>query len=143
VTIVDANVLLHAIDRAAPEHDVAKGWLDAALSGHETVALPWLCLLAFVRIATHPGIFRRPLTIAAALDVVEGWTARPNVITPHVDRHVTRRLRHLLESAGVGGNLVNDAFLAAIALDADATVVTFDRDFERFAGLRVLRLTLA
>jgi uncharacterized protein len=64
-------------------------------------------------------------------------------VAEDVDRHVTRRLRHLLESAGVGGNLVNDAFLAAVALDADATVVTFDRDFERFAGLRVLRLTLA
>jgi uncharacterized protein len=140
VTIVDANVLLHAVDRAAREHAVAKAWLDTALSGHETVGIPWLCLLAFLRIATHPGVFRRPLEIAAALDVVEAWMVRPNVITPHVDRHVTKRLRHLLEAVGVGGNLVNDAFLAALALDADATVVTFDRDFDRFPGVRVLRL---
>lgn len=75
--VVDANVLLYAVDRQSPQHRVAKGWIDQALSGSEAIVLPWLSLLAFVRISTHPSIYDRPLTVDQACDVVDQWLRAP------------------------------------------------------------------
>jgi toxin-antitoxin system PIN domain toxin len=136
VTLVDANVLLYAVDRSARHHEEAKAWLDRALSGRETVAMPWICLLAFVRIATHPAIYPRPLEASQALDVVEAWLGRRNVIVPSLGAEHLPALREAIEATGTAGNLVNDAHLAAIARRSDATVVTFDGDFARFPGIR-------
>lgn len=136
MTLVDANVLLYAVDRSARHHAEAKAWLDRALSGRETVAMPWICLLAFVRIATHPAIYPRPLEASQALDVVDAWTGRRNVIVPSVGAEHLPALREAIEATGTAGNLVNDAHLAAIARRSDATVVTFDGDFARFPGIR-------
>lgn len=135
--LVDANVLIYAVDSRAENHAAAKGWLDAALSGghRETVLLPWISLLAFVRLVTHPAVYELPLTTDQALSVAEAWLGRPNVVTPEPDTAHARRMRTLLSATGRGGNLVNDAHLAAIALQYGATVVTFDRDFARFPEL--------
>lgn len=133
--LVDANVLLYAVDSRSLQHDTARSWLDAALTGQETVLLPWVCLLAFVRLSTHPRIFERPLSIDRALDVVDLWLAQRNVIVPEPDSRHSQRLRELLSSLGRGGNLVNDAHLASLAVQYGATVVTFDNDFGRFTGL--------
>ncbi|MGB3185355.1 MAG: type II toxin-antitoxin system VapC family toxin, partial [Ornithinimicrobium sp.] len=83
--VVDANVLLYAVDRGAEHHQVSKDWLDWALSGHESILLPWLSLLAFVRISTHPAIHDQPLTTDEALDVVEVWVGAPATITDEPD----------------------------------------------------------
>ena len=130
--LVDANVLLYAVDTSARHHEAARGWLDTALSGAETIILPWVSLLAFLRISTHPGIYPRPLTAEQAIDIVSAWMRRPNVVpgTPS-PRHVDI-LGTLLATTGVGGNLVNDAHLASLAIEHAATVATFDSDFGRF-----------
>mgnify|MGYP002738327906 CR=1 FL=1 len=133
--LVDANVLLYATDESAPQHAVAKSWLDSAMSGSETVLLPWICLLAFVRLATHQAIYDRPLSAAQALDIVEKWQGQPNVMTPEPDLLQPKRMLTLLDATGAGGNLVNDAYLAALAQQFGATVVTFDSDFGRFPGI--------
>jgi uncharacterized protein len=133
--LVDANVLLYAVDQGAEHHHVAKAWLDAALGGRETVLMPWVSLLAYVRLVTHPSVYEHPLHVGQALDVVEGWLSAPAVIAPEADaRHVTR-LREFLDATGRGGNLVNDAHLAALAVQHGASVVTFDSDFGRFPGV--------
>lgn len=134
--LVDANVLLYAVDASAERHELAKTWIDGAMSGNETVLLPWVCLLAFVRIATHPAIYPRPLRSEQALDVVDVWLARRNVVVPEVGPRHLDAFREMLEATGTGGNLVNDAHLAALARDLGATVVTFDNDFGRFPGVR-------
>ncbi|WP_159501297.1 type II toxin-antitoxin system VapC family toxin [Microbacterium sp. 18062] len=135
--LVDANVLLYAVDQNAPHHDAAKGWLDNALNGAETVLLPWMSLLAFVRLTTHPRVFDRPLSPAQALDIVDAWLGSPSAVVPEPDARHPGRLRDLLEAAGGhGGNLVNDAHLAALALRHGAVVMTFDSDFGRFPGVR-------
>ena len=64
--VVDANLLLYAANRAAPEHDLAREWLDARLSGSARVGLPWPSLLAFTRLATNPLVVRNPVSVAAA-----------------------------------------------------------------------------
>lgn len=136
MNLVDANVLLYAVDLSAKHHAVAKAWLDRTLSGHVTLLVPWVCLLAFVRISTHPRIYPEPIRTDQALDVVAGWLARRNVVVPTPGRNHLVALRDMLAVTGTGGNLVNDAHLAALALQHDATVVTFDNDFARFPGVR-------
>lgn len=136
MTLVDANVLLYAVDATAERHASAKAWLDGAMSGGETVMLPWLCLLAFVRLSTHPAVYPHPLTATQAFGVVRAWTARPNVVFDQPGREHGEAMERLLQEAGTGGNLVNDAHLAALARAHDATVVTFDNDFGRFPGVR-------
>lgn len=135
--LVDANVLLYAVNSDTKQHTVAVGWLDRALSGTETVAFTWLVLLAFLRISTHPGIFARPLAGSEALNVIEEWLDQPGsvVLEPGV-RHLGV-LRGLVEATTTAGNVLNDAHLAAIAVQNGAQVVSFDTDFARFAGVHL------
>lgn len=134
--IVDANVLLYAINTAAPHHDRARAWLDGALAGRERVGFAWTVLLAFVRVSTHPAVFTRPLSAAQATDAVRGWLAQPAaVVVEPTPRHADL-LAGLLAEAGTAANLVGDAHLAALALEHDAVLVSFDNDFARFVGLR-------
>lgn len=134
--LVDANVLLYAVNAAAPQHEQARGWIDRALSGEDTVGLAWQPLLAFVRISTRPGLFPRPLSTAQAMEVVQAWLAQPasRVVVPSA-RHPFV-LADLIGHVGVGGNLVNDAHLATLAIEHRATVITYDTDFARFPGVR-------
>lgn len=133
--LVDANVLLHAVNRGAVEHTTADGWLREALDGGEAVAFAWAVLLAFLRLATHPSVFPRPLAVDQAADVVERWlAASPAVVLAPTSGHLAL-LRGLLVRTGTGGSLVSDAHLAALALEHGATVISFDRDFGRFAGV--------
>lgn len=137
--IVDANVLLYAVDVSAEHHADAKGWLDGALSGTESIVLPWICLLAFLRIGTHPSIYPSPLRPAQALDVMAAWLERPNVVAADAGRRHLDALRAMIAATGTGGNLVNDAHLAALAVELEATIVTFDNDFARFPGVGWMR----
>ena len=134
--LVDANVLLYAINPATAHHERARTWLDEALEGPETVGFAWTVLLAVIRISTSPVIFERPLDAAVACDIVRGWLARPfAMVVEPTARHLDL-LAGLLAEAGTAGNLVADAHLAAVAAEHDAAIVSFDADFGRFAGIR-------
>ncbi|MCZ7628911.1 MAG: hypothetical protein M5U19_07515 [Microthrixaceae bacterium] len=71
--LVDANVLLYAVNRDAVHHETARRWLDGSLSGDATVAFAWVALLAFVRLSTKVELFPAPLRIDGALDRVDAW----------------------------------------------------------------------
>lgn len=133
--LVDANVLIYAVDSTARHHAASTQWLDAALNGSETILMPWVSTLAFTRITTNPRLMPAPLTSQQALEIVQMWLQRPNVVAPEPDAQQTRRLQELLAAVGVGGNLVNDAHLAALAIQWGAAVVTFDSDFGRFPSV--------
>jgi len=134
--VLDANLLLYAVNRDAPLHGKAKRWLEAALSGRETIALSWNVVLAFVRLTTRPGLFRSPLSTERAFDLVADWLDQTSVtIVNPGPRHLTI-LRGLLAGLGTGGNLASDAHLAALAVEQDAEVCSCDSDFARFAGVR-------
>lgn len=134
--VVDANVLLYAVNSTAADHDRARTWLDGALAGHDTLAFSWTVMLAFVRLSTHPAVFPTPLTPDQAIEIVRLWlgSSVAQLVEPSAEHLDT--LAGLLADAGTGGNLVTDAHLAALAIDLDATLVSFDRDFARFPGLR-------
>lgn len=139
--LVDANVLLYAVNSDAPAHAPSRKWLDDALSGTETVAFCWVALLAFVRLSTKVGLFPAPLSIDGAMDRVDAWlSADSAVMLEPTVRHASI-LRELLAEIGIGGNLVNDAHLAALALEHRCGIVSFDNDFDRFTGVEWTRPT--
>jgi uncharacterized protein len=136
VKVLDANLLLYAVDERSPRHGPARDWLERTLSGSETVGLVWLVLIAFVRISTRSSVFERPLEVSEALDLVDGWLAQPCTTVLHpTERHSTL-LRELLGPLGAAGNLTSDAHLAAVAIGHGAELCSCDHDFARFAGLR-------
>lgn len=134
--LVDANVLLYAVNRDARHHERSRRWLDEALSGGGTVAFSWVALLAFVRLTTKVGLFPAPLTIGEAMDRVDAWLGVPAAVVVEPTVEHLRILRGLLEAVGSGANLVNDAHLAALAVEHRGTIVSFDNDFDRFPGVR-------
>jgi len=136
VILVDANLLIYAVNRDEPYHEAALAWWEATLSSTQEVGLAWGVILAFLRVTTRPGILQHPLEPEAALGYVDEWLARPYVrLTAPGERHWPI-LRNLLHSSGLGGNLASDAHLAALALEHGAHVYSTDHDFQRFAGLR-------
>ena len=136
MVIVDANVLLYAVNEDAAHHDEARTWLDSSLAGSSGVGLPWVVLLAFARIVTNPRIVPTPLTIEDALAQVTSWVESPAAVAVAPTSRHLGVLAGLLRGVSTGGNLVNDAHLAALAVEHDATIVSFDRDFARFDGVR-------
>jgi hypothetical protein len=136
MVIVDANVLLYAVDTESAHHVRAREWLDSALSGAESVALAWIALLAFVRLATSASVFAHPLDAGDALDQVERWLGAPAAVTVTPTPRHPAILRGLLTDTGTAGNLTTDAHLAALAVEHAADIVSYDRDFDRFPGVR-------
>lgn len=134
--VVDANVLLYAVNSADARHDEARQWLDGALSRGETVGFSWIGLLAFLRLSTHPAVFPRPLDVDGAIERVRAWLAQPSAVVVDATARHLDVLGGLLGTVGAGGNLVSDAHLAALAVEHGATVVTYDNDFDRFDGVR-------
>jgi hypothetical protein len=136
VKVVDANVLLYAVDDRSPHHRLARAWLENALEGTESIGFTWVVLLAFMRLSTRSGTAHRPLTIEEASAEVDSWLAyRASALIEPGPAH-SETIRGLLDPIGTAGNLVNDAHLAAIAIENAAELVSFDADFGRFPGLR-------
>jgi len=134
--IVDLNVLLYAVNSDAAQHGVVRAWWEMAVNEEETLGLAWVVLLGFLRLATNPRVFPRPLTSDAAAAKLDTWLSRENVrIVRETDNH-WQTLRPLLRDSGSAGNLTTDAHLAALALSHDAVLVSCDTDFARFKGLR-------
>lgn len=133
--LIDANLLLYAYDAASPHHAAARRWLVDLLSRPEPVGLPWLTVLAFLRIATNPRAFASPLAIEEAAQVVSEWLALPNIVTLGPGERHWEILKGLLGAAQARGPLVMDAHLAALAREHGAVLATTDRDFARFPGL--------
>lgn len=134
--LVDANILIYAHSANFAEHAVAREWLDKQINGAARVGLPWPSLSAFLRITTNPRMFPRPNPMAKAWEQVLDWLACDTVWTPQpTERHATV-LGTLLTQAGVHGNLVSDAHLAALAIEHGLTLCSADHDFARFANLK-------
>jgi uncharacterized protein len=136
VILVDVNLLIYAVNQDAPLHREAKAWLESILSGEEVLGLSWIVVLAFLRLTTRSGLFTQPLSIEAALDLVQLWLDCEAVRLVHPGPKHAKIFRELLLKSGAGGNLTSDAHLAALAIEHDAELCSADRDFARFSGLR-------
>jgi len=136
VILIDANILVYAHIETASRHETARHWLDAQLNGTARVGLPWGSLLAFLRVATNPRVFPRPVPMSiAALQVSEWLSAEPVWVPQPTERHAGI-LSDLLALPGMHGNLVPDAHLAALAIEHGLILCSTDGDFARFPKIR-------
>jgi toxin-antitoxin system PIN domain toxin len=100
------------------------------------VAIPWPTIVAFLRLSTHPRALEYPLELRVAWDEARRWLDRPNVWIPTPTERHASILAGLLPAAGSGGNHVPDAHLAALAIEWGLELLSADRDFARYPGLR-------
>ena len=134
--VPDVNVLLYAFRADLPNHRHFRTWLQTALAGDEPVAMPGVVIAGFMRVVTHPRVFAPPTPPDEAAAFVDALRGAPGALTPspgpgHIDTFLG-----LCTEANARGSLVADAYLAAVVMELDAVLMTTDRDFARFSGLR-------
>jgi toxin-antitoxin system PIN domain toxin len=136
VILVDANLLIYAVNQDLPQHKRARSWWEQTLSGTDAVGIPWVSILAFLRICTNPRIFSQPLSPESAIAYVDEWLEQPLVRLVHPGIGHWPILRNLLLQTGMAANLTTDAHIAALALEQGYSIYSADNDFRRFPGLK-------
>jgi toxin-antitoxin system PIN domain toxin len=132
----DVNVLLYALRQDSDRHAEHRRWLEEALNGMEPVALFEPVLAAVLRIGSHPSIYKVPTPLAVLEEFLDACLTAPSALRLRADEQHFDLFRTLCRRADCRGNLVQDAYLAALALEHNATFITTDRDFSRFPRLR-------
>lgn len=136
---IDANVLLYASDQSSPVHHRARELVGRLADGPDIAYLFWPTVMAYLRIATHPAVFARPLAIVEAMGNIEQLLARPHVRTAGEGEAFWRAFAAVSDDARPSGDLVPDAHLVTLMLENDVrTIWTRDRDFRRFSRIEVL-----
>jgi uncharacterized protein len=117
-------------------HARFRAWLHGAFEADEPVGLSDVALSGFLRVVTHPRIFNAPDPIARAMEFVDEMLAHPRAMLVRPGPRHWEIFRRLCIDSGARGNLVPDAYLAALAIESGSEFITTDRDFARFPGLR-------
>jgi uncharacterized protein len=134
--LVDVNVLVYAHRCDAARHQEYADWLRDLLAGQEPYGIADLVLSGFLRIVTNPKVFRQPTPMETALAFAEVVRTQPNCVPVRPGQRHWDIFTGLCRTAGVKGNLVPDAYLAALAIESGSEWITTDHDFSRFPGLR-------
>ena len=134
--LIDVNVLVYAFRKDSPDHERYAAWLNALVGGDEAYGIADLVLSGFLRVVTHPGIFIPPSSIERALTFVERVRSRPQCVPIAPGPRHWDIFTRLCREAAARGNLVPDAYLAALAIESGSEWITTDRGFGRFPGLR-------
>lgn len=133
--LVDANLLLYAVDQRSRFHRASLEWLTSSLNGDKRVALPWLCLAAFLRISTNPRASAEPLAPSDAWELVANWLSHDLTWIPNpTDRHA-HVLGSLIQRYDLSANMISDAQLAALAIEHGLRLYSTDTDFARFSEI--------
>lgn len=132
----DVNVLVYAYREDSVHHAVCRQFIEGALADPGAFGLMDIVLSGFLRITTHPKIFKTPARLADALDFVAALRAQPQAITVRPGPRHWDLFTQLCEQVSATGNLIPDAYLAAMAIETGCDWVTTNRDFARFPGLR-------
>lgn len=133
---VDVNLLVYAHRRESPDHDAYRRWLDDALRHDEALGLFDLVLSGFLRVVTHPRVFKEPTPLEPALTFVETLRTAPNALKIAPGPRHWDIFARLCRTADARGNHVPDAYLAALAIEQGATWWSADRGFARYSDLR-------
>ena len=120
--VPDLNLLLYAHNDGAPQFAEARRWWESLLNGTERVGIPWIVAVGFIRLSTKPAVLDSPFSPENAVNTVEEWFSFPHVAPLNPGPGHLDRVRSLLAVAGTGGNLVNDAHIATLALEHGAEV---------------------
>lgn len=132
----DVNVLVYAHREDAPGHAAYRDWLEALINSNQAYGYSELVLSGFLRVVTHPRIFNPPTDLSTAFAFIDIIRSQPNAVP------ITPGSRHwgifktLCQVANAKGNLIPDAYLAALAIGSGSEWVTTDRDYSRFPDLK-------
>lgn len=132
----DVNVFVYAYRPESPRHEEHRDWLQGALDGAEPFGISEAVLASYVRLVTNHRVFLEPTSPAQALEFCETVLQAPAAVTVRAGARHWALFAQLCQQVGARGNVVPDAYLAALALEHNATWVTTDRGFARFPGLR-------
>lgn len=135
--LLDANILVYAHREDATRHEAFLRWLEDLVNSDHAYGLSDLVLGGFIRIVTHPKVFNPASAMERALAFAQELRERPNAVSINPGPRHWEIFCRLCRVTGVKGNLVPDAFLAALAIETGSEWVTTDRDYSRFPGLRV------
>ena len=138
---VDTNILLYADREETPQHRAALRAIRRLAEGHEAWAIPIQCIGEFLRVVSHDRVFQPPTPVEDAFTSIESLLASPAARLLLPGNRYLQILRDVIARSGVRGNLVFDAQIAAVCLEHGATtLLTEDRDFTRFQGIKPLSL---
>lgn len=134
--LTDVNVLVYAHRADAPRHAAYRQWLEALVQSDQAYGVAELVLSGFLRVVTHPRVFNPPSSLADGLAFAHLLRGQPNAVLIAPGPRHWDIFAGLCRAAGVKGNLIPDAYLAALAIESGSEWVTTDRDYSRFPGLR-------
>lgn len=132
----DVNVLVHAFRADSSDHELCRRWLDRVIHGESRYGLSPLVLSGVTRIATHPKVFVRPSPVSEVVAFCDVLRTQPHCVLVRPGARHWEIFTRLCESGEVRGNLVADAWLAALSIESGCEWTTLDRDYARFDGLR-------
>ena len=132
----DVNVLVYAHREDAVDHPAYREWLEQVVNGDEAYGVSELVLSGFIRVVTHPKVFKRPSRLVDALTFAEQVRGQANCVQVAPGTRHWTLFERLCRECDVRGNLVPDAYLAAMAMESGCEWITADRDYSRFKGLR-------
>lgn len=133
--LTDVNVLVYAHRADAPGHAVYREWLEKLINSDQAYGFSDLVLSGFLRVVTHPNVFNPPSDIKSALDFVKVIRSQPNAVPIEPGPRHWDIFTSLCKAINVKGNLIPDAYLAAMAIESGSEWITTDRDYSRFPGL--------
>ncbi len=132
----DVNVLVYAFRAESRDHERYRGWLLGLANGEEAYGLASIVLSSFIRIVTNPRIFRPSSPLDLALEFAERLLMPAHCVVVRPGARHWGIFTRICRESGAIGNLVPDAYLAALAIEQGCELVTNDADFARFKGLR-------
>ncbi|MDH4154461.1 MAG: type II toxin-antitoxin system VapC family toxin [Nitrospira sp.] len=132
----DVNILVYAHRHDAARHSDYKNWLAKLLDSDMAFGISELVLSGFLRVVTHPRVFGDPTPLSLAMQFVSSLRNHPNAVTLAPGERHWDIFRRLCQEVNARGNLIPDAYLAALAIEAGAEWITTDRDYARFKSLR-------
>lgn len=132
----DVNVLIYAHREDVSDHARYRSWLEGLINGDEAYGISELVLSGFVRVVTHAKVFKRPSPLSDALAFTSQLREPPNSVRVEPSVRHWDLFQRLCRESDARGNLVPDAYLAALAIESGCEWITTDRDFSRFRGLR-------
>ena len=134
--LIDVNVLVYAKRQDSPDHTKFRTWLEETILSDSLFGMSELVLSSVFRILTHPRIFRKPTQLDEALEYVRTLHEQPGCVLVSPGEHHWGIFSRLCKAVEAKGNLVSDAYFAALAIESGAEWITADRDYSRFPGLR-------
>ena len=136
VILIDVNILVYAKRLDSVNHSKFQAWLEEVLGSEAIIGSSELVLSSVLRILTHPQIFREPTHLDEALEYVGYLREHPACVPVAPGARHWEIFTRLCKVAGAKGNLISDAYFAALAIESGAEWITADRDYARFPGLR-------